>query len=231
MRLLSSSLTLATFAAGALHASPATAVGPPSRHDDATKWEFTLQGGRADMTFDYSGTKVDTRVDMASLVLRQRIAEQIHLGVFGGWTALSQNANPATAGFKPQGYHAGISLDANFITHERWSAFGGAGYTYQRVEDDDAGQTVRLNWDEWRAYLGGSYGLGAARFYGGINYGVADGTQRTTGAIDTTAGFETSGKAGGFLGVDLRVDQDDYIGVEGRSGLDEGWLLYFRHRY
>lgn len=80
-------------------------------------------------------------------------------------------------------------------------------------------------------YLGGSFGLGATRFYGGVSYGAVDGTQRTTGTIDATTRFEILGKAGGFLGVDLRVEQDGYIGVEGRTGLDEGWLLYFRHRY
>jgi hypothetical protein len=45
-------LSLAAFGADALHAPVATAAGPLPRHDDATKWEFTLQGGRADMTFD-----------------------------------------------------------------------------------------------------------------------------------------------------------------------------------
>jgi hypothetical protein len=50
---------------------------------------------------------------MASLVLRQRVAEQIHLDVLGGGTALTQNDNPATAGLKPQGYHAGIALDVD----------------------------------------------------------------------------------------------------------------------
>lgn len=231
MKPLLPGLSLAAFAAGALHAPVATAVGPLPRHDDTTKLEFALQGGRADMTFDYNGTKADTQVDMASLALRQRIAEQIHLGVLGGWTAVTQTDNPATAGWKPQGYHAGISLDVDILTRERWSAFGTVAYTYQSVEDDDASQAVRLNWGDWRAHLGGTFGLGTTRFYGGASYGAVDGTQRTTGATDSKTPFEISGTAGGFLGVDLRVDQDGYIGIEGHTGLDEGWLLYFKHRF
>jgi hypothetical protein len=230
MRPLSSSLSLAAFAAGALHASLATAVGPLPPHGDATRWEFSLQGGRADMSFDYNGTRVDTQLDTASLALRQRIAERVHLGVLGGWSALTQTDNPGTAGLKPTGFHAGISMDVDIVTRERWSAFGSVAYTYQRVDDDDAGQSVRLDWDEWRARLGGSVGLGVTRFYGGASYGAVDGTQRNTGATDATTHFEISGEAGGFLGVDMRVDQDGYIGVEGRTGLDDGWLLYFRHR-
>jgi hypothetical protein len=168
---------------------------------------------------------------VASLVLRQRVAEQIHLGALGSGTALTQNDNPAAAGLKPKGYRAGIALDVDIVTHERWSAFGSVAYTYQPVEDDDVRQAARLAWNEWRALLGGSVGLGVARFHGGASYGAVDGTRRITGAADDTARFEISGEASGFVGVDLRVDQDDYIGVEGRTGSDEGWLLYFRHRF
>lgn len=231
MKPCSFSLAITAFAAGALPGALATAAGPLPHHQDATASEFTLQGGRADLALDYGGVKIDTQVDMASLALRLRIADRAHLGLLGGWTAVAQTDNPVAAGLKPSGFHAGLSLDLDIITLERWSAFAGVAYTYQRVEDDDVGRAIRLDWDEWRAHLSGSVGLGALRFYGGASYGAVDGTQRTSAAVDGTTGFEISGKAGGFLGVDLRIDRDGYIGVEGRTGLDEGWLLYFRHRY
>ncbi len=225
------SLSAAAFAASALPAALATAAGPLPHYQDATTSEFTLQGGRADLALDYSGAKIDIQADMASLALRQRIADRVHLGLLGGWTAVTQTDSPLAAGLKPSGVHAGLSLDVDIITLERWSAFAGVAYTYRRVEDDAVGRAIRLDWDEWRAQLGGSIGLGTLRFYGGASYGAVDGTQRTSGAADSTTDFEVSGKAGGFLGVDLRLDTDGYVGVEARTGLDEGWLVYFRHRY
>jgi hypothetical protein len=225
-----SRLSLAVLAATALHTPLAAATTPLARHDDASQGEVALQGGRTDMTFDYSGAKVDTTIDMASLLIRQRLADQVLLGVLGGWTALSQTDNPLAAD-KPTGYHAGVSLDVDFVVRENWSAYGAVAYTYQHVDDNDGGQSVKLYWNEWRAALGGTVGLGGVRLFGGASYGALDGTQRTGGASDSSTPFEVAAKAGGFLGIDWRVDPDGYIGVEGRTGLDEGWLVYFKHRF
>jgi hypothetical protein len=231
MRTYTVGLARAAFATAALHAALASAAGPLPRHGDASRSEFTLQGGRAELALDYGGTRVDTRVDMVGLALRQRMTDSVHLGLLAGWSAVTQADNPLAAGLQPHGFHAGLSLDVDIITLERWSVFGAAAYVRQHVEDEDVGRTIQLQWGEWRAGLGGSVRLATARLYGGASYGAADGTQRAGGTVDNTTSFDISGKAGGFVGLDLRVEADGYIGAEARTGLDGGWLVYFRHRF
>jgi opacity protein-like surface antigen len=210
----------------------ALATGPLPPHDDrATEYGFSLQGGRADTVWRMDGSTVDSEIQTTGILIRQRFSDIVHLGMLGGYTTLTQTNNPNTAGLKPTGYYAGVLIDVDILTRQHVSVFGGVGYTYSRVEQSENSQSVELTWGEWRARLGGSVGAGPFRLFGGVSYGTVDGTERLTGTISQTTRFENDSSGGGFLGVDLRVDKNGYVGLEGRSGLDDGWLLYFRHRF
>ena len=37
--------------------------------------------------------------------------------------------------------------------------------------------------------------------------------------------------AGGFLGLDLNVDADGYVGIEAKTGVTRGAEIYFKRRY
>lgn len=106
MKPLLSGLSLVAFAAGGLHASLATAVGLPPPATETRPGGIFRAGRPRGHDIRLQRDAGRTQADTASLVLRQRIAEPIHFGILGGWTALTQTDNPATAGWKPQGYHA-----------------------------------------------------------------------------------------------------------------------------
>ena len=216
---------------GVLLPTAAFASGPLPVKNDDLPYEFALQGGRSDYTWKRSGADVDTEVEMMSLFVRRRLAGIVYGDLLLGYTALTQTGNAATSGLKPDGYHAGLSVDVDILTREHFSVFGSAGYIYYYTRDSSSSNRVELTWGEWRARLGGSIGYGIVRLYGGGPYGSLDGTERQTGTVNQTVRFDSKSQGGGFIGLDLRLNNDGYIGVEGRSGLDDGWLIYFKHRF
>jgi hypothetical protein len=91
---------------------------------------------------------------------------------------------------------------------------------------------VVIDWSESQAQLGAMVTLNRRfRMYGGGNYGYIDGEERASGAIDRTTNFERSARAGGFLGLDLNVDADGYVGVEAKTGLTRSAEIYFKRSY
>lgn len=231
MHELVSRLKRAILAGMALGPVVCAASGPLPPYDDARQAELSLQFGRADTMFRYGATAVDTRVDQASVFVRQRFGGSLHLGMLGGATALAQTGSAATAGLTLDGYHAGLTLEIEFVTRRSFALFGSVGYVYQSVKSSRDMQSVDLSWDEWRARLGAALALGPVRVFGGAARGSIDGIERTTGTINQTARFSARGSTRAFGGLDLRVDPDGYIGIERRGGIDEGFLIYFRRRF
>lgn len=207
------------------------ASGPLPPEDDARQAELSLQFGRADTIFRYGAADVDTRVDQASVFVRQRFGRALHLGLLGGATALAQTGRAATAGLTLDGYHAGLTLEIEFLTRRSFALFGSVGYLYQSVKSSRDMQSVDLSWDEWRGRLGAAFVLGAVRAFGGAERGSLDGIERTSGATNQTVRFDARSGTRAFGGLDLRVDPDGYIGIERRTGIDEGFLFYFRRRF
>jgi hypothetical protein len=69
------------------------------------------------------------------------------------------------------------------------------------------------------------------RLYGGGSYGYIDGTERDSGTVNRTTDFRRDSRVGGFLGLDLNVESDGYIGIEARAGLTRGGEIYFKRSF
>lgn len=194
--------------------------------------DFNVRFSQHTVDLDYDGTRVDTSVDRVGVAWRERFGERLQLGLFGGYSALTQTDNPDTAGRRLHGYHAGFSLDLDLLTLERAALFLGAAWLYEKVDEDDGAQRVALSWNEPSVRLGAS-GLigGALQLYGGVRYGVIDGRQRLSGALNETRPIEQADRSGGFAGLELILDRDGYAGAVVESGLDRSVALYFGRRF
>lgn len=211
----------------------AEAAGPlvPADNNSSTL-DFSLRFVRAKMPLDYSGRTNDTTSRWFGFSLREKVGQRVTLGMYGGYAWLTQTGNPLTAGLELDGYHAGFSLHGVLLTGQRASLYGTLDYTYQKVDRKSDVQTVVIDWAQPQAQLGVMLTLAQKwRLYGGGSYGKIDGEERASGSVNHTLAFERGAQSGGFLGLDLNVETDGYIGVEARSGLMRGGEIYFKRRF
>ena len=211
----------------------AMAAGPPPISTDDKSLDFALQFAKAKTVFTYSnGVSADTTLQWIGITWYERFAPRFELGLYGGRALLTQTGNTATAGLEPHGYYAGFGFRAVLLETSALQLFLHATYTYQRVEQDNNGQSITLLWDEPRVQLGAAFApIGRLRVFGGGAWGSLEGQERVTGALAQTRDFERRGRSGGFFGLDLAVERDGYIGIEARSGIERGGEIFFKKRF
>jgi len=210
-------------------ANAVQAAGPLPPPNDEKTLDFAVRFTHYDTVFDYGATNVDTTVKWIDVSWQERFGQRLRLGLFGGYSFLTQTNNAPTAGIELDGYHAGVSLDVSLLQMKRVNLYFEADYTYQKVDHDGENQNVDIEWHEASVKLGAAVNVsGGVRLYGGGNYGYVDGRERATGTVNRTTNFDRLSRSGGFLGLDLNVGKDGYIGIEGRWGLRRGGEIYFK---
>lgn len=212
---------------------PAQAADYMTPYERDRTLDVSLRFASAKAPFDYSdGHAYDTTSRWIGLTLREQVNPRLMLGMYGGYAYVIQTGNPVTAGIELDGYHAGFSLDGVLFESRNASLYYALDYTYQKVDDKTDTQTVVLDWSEPQARLGASFALARGlRLYGGGGYGYIDGEERASGSVNHTIDFSRSSRAFGFLGLDLNVDPDGFVGVEAATGLVRRAEIYFKRRY
>ena len=195
--------------------------------------DFSLYFTRSKMPFDYTdGHTYDTTSRWIGVEFREEVAQQLMLGMHGGYTYVTQTGNPLTSGIELNGYHFGLSLYGTILESRRASLYYAFDYTYQQVENSNDNQSVTIGWSEPAAQIGASIMVGRRlRLYGGGGYGRIDGEERASGEVNHTTDFSRSARALGFLGLELNLGPDGYIGVEAGTGLTRSAEIYFKQSY
>lgn len=211
----------------------AIAAGLPPVAGDEKSLDFALQFAKTKtVVASTHGVSADTTIQWIGITWYERFTPRFELGLYGGHAFLTQTGNPATAGLEPNGYYAGIGVRGVLWEPSALQLYAHATYTYQRVEHSADGQSLALTWDEPRVQFGIAFApIGGLRVYGGAMWGAVDGQERVTGSSARTTDFERHDRTGGFLGLDLAVERDGYIGIEARSGIEHGGEIYFKKRY
>lgn len=211
----------------------AEAAGPlvPADNNGSTV-DFSLRFARTKIPLDYAGRTNDTTSRWFGFSLREKVSKRVTLGMYGGYAWLTQTGNPLMAGIELDGFHAGFSLHGVLIEGRRASLYGALDYGYQKADHKGDTQAVVIDWAQPQAQLGVMLTPARhLRLYGGGSYGKIDGEERASGTVNHTLSFERGAQSGGFLGLDLNVETDGYIGVEARSGLVRGVEIYFKRRF
>jgi hypothetical protein len=200
---------------------------------DDLQLDFAVHFAKSKTTFDYAnGASADTTIQQIRVSWYERFAPGLEIGMFGGSTYLTQTNNTVTAGLEPDGYHAGIGLRSVLWEAAPLQLIARATYTYQRVQHEDANQSVTLSWHQPELYLGASVAAtNRLRVYGGATWGAIDGQERVTGAAARTTDFDRNQSGGGFFGLELIVERDGYIGVETHAGATRGGEIYFKKSF
>ena len=194
--------------------------------------DFALSLSHHRLDLDYGGTAIDTAVDRIGIVWRERFSERLLLGLAGGYSFLTQSNNPPLAGRELSGYHAGFLLDLDLFTYRRGSVSLHGAWLYQKMDDDNGTQQVAISWREPSVVLRASLKVGDALVaYGGARYGTVDGNQRLSGTINETREISQTNRGGGFIGLQLNLEDNGYIGATAATGFDRYTGIYFGRRF
>jgi len=195
--------------------------------------DFSLYFETASIDIDYGDRRVDTSIDRIGVIWRERFSERLQLGLFGGYAFLTQGNNPPTAGRELDGWHAGVSLDLDLLTTARLNVFASAAWVYQEMEEENNGELVNISWNEPSARFGVRARLGGpVHGYAGVRYARLNGEQRRRGGgTDETRELEETDSTGGFVGLELDLDSEGYVGISAESGFDRRVGLYFGRRF
>lgn len=194
--------------------------------------DFSLSVSHHRLDLNYGGTSVDTTVDRIGVAWRERFGERLELGLAGGYSFLTQSNNPPLAGRELSGYHAGFLLDLDLLTYARGRLSLHGAWLYQKMDDDNGTQQIVISWREPSATLRASARISdALDVFGGIRYGVIDGTQRLEGTINETREISQTDRSGGFAGVQLNLEDNGYLGVTTATGIDRYTSIYFGRRF
>lgn len=205
-------------------------ITPPD--SQASSLDFSMRFARQKIPLEYANRIQDSTSRWLGVSLREKAGNRVTLGMYGGYAFLTQTNNPVTAGKELDGYHAGFTLHGLLLEGQRVSLFGSLEYLYQKTDHKNDAQTVVIDWAQSQAQIGIMVNLVRSwRLYGGGSYGKIDGEERASGSINHTLSFERGAKSGSFLGLDLNVETDGYIGIEARSGLVRGGEIYFKRRF
>lgn len=189
--------------------------------------DFSLRFARHELDLAGDGAR-DTTVDRVGIGWRERYADNLVLGLFLDYVALTQENEPLTAGRELTGYHAGVSLDADLLRFGPGALFLRAGLGYLRVDDDTPTQAVVISWTEPSLRLGVRGPIaGGLRAYGGVRYGTLDGEERLSGTVDETRSLEEDDRVGGFVGLELALEPGGYVGLSAETGPDRTVGIYF----
>jgi len=195
--------------------------------------DFSLYVETASIDIDYGDRRVDTSVDRIGFVWRERFGERLQLGLFGGYAFLTQGNNPPTAGRELDGWHAGVSFDLDLFTTARFNVFAGAAWVYQEVEEENNGEVVEISWNEPNARFGVRARVGGpVHGYAGVRYARLNGEQRRRGGgTHETRKLDETESTGAFVGLEIDLDGEGYVGISAESGFDRRVGLYFGRRF
>jgi hypothetical protein len=195
--------------------------------------DFGLHFSRERTTLDYAGgVTAQTAVERATLTWYEPVGARLELGMFGGYSLLTQDNRALTTGAEARGYHAGLGLRSTVFDSDALRVTFDLSYAYERVEfDDDPDQSLTLSWYTPQAQLGVAAPLGNAVLRAGATVRAVDGQERARGTVDATTDFDNHTRTGAFAGVELKLRDGGYVGVSASGGDTHTVRFYFARRY
>ena len=214
----------------ALVTTAALADDPDVRIDNRPL-DFSLQFSHDTGDLKINGATLDTSTGRIGIAWRERFSDRVQLGLTGGWASVTTRDDSLTAGRALNGYYAGFLLDVDLLKYDRFDSFANATWRYQQVDHDDGVQRVVIVTREPNFRIGAGLQLGGGvRAYAGVRYQSVGGEERLSGALNQTRAIDSDHEVGGFGGLELRVDPDGYVGINGEWGTDRSVGIYFgRH--
>jgi hypothetical protein len=207
-------------------------VGSAAATAEEVPIEFALHLSTHKTELDYNGSPTDTKTRRIGVGWQERHWERLQIGVIAGFSRVTQTNNAATAGMDLDGWHLGFNVNVDLYRTPRFYAYAAATYVYQDVEGADGSDKVGLSWDEPSARVGAAFAVGNnVWLHTALRHGKIEAEQQRTGSVNETLRVTRSTKTGGRIGLQLQLDDRDFIEIFAESGFNRGVVVYLGHRY
>ncbi|MEK6550588.1 MAG: hypothetical protein AABZ50_02985 [Pseudomonadota bacterium] len=193
--------------------------------------DFGVRFAAARNPLAYGSATHDTTVRWIGAGWREAFGPA-QIGLRFGYTFVTQNDNPNTAGLELDGYHAGISLAFDIVRYAQGRLFVSTDYLYQAVKHEGISRTVEMTWYDPRVTVGLYHGLSREVYVlVGASYGRTNGEERVNNGVVTTVRDFSRHDTGSLLGFDIVDGNKGTVGFVLRTGLDRGGSIYFKRLF
>lgn len=206
---------------------PATAAATwTDEHASALDWQ------RYDGQWVIDGATRDVSVDALGVSVTEPYSDWLYSGLLIGFEELSIAGDPAFAGLNPNGGYLAVLLGSRLFDSEHFELNMQLGYSYHRLEDDEAGRELTGKWAVADGRLSAAVKFWRLRFSAGAYAQSVDGDLVFSGVLPETRRFESLDDGGAFGGIDFYVDNHGgRIGLQYQTGAREGYMLTFAREF
>ena len=196
--------------------------------------EFALHLFSRDLGVDYldGGGPAVIETQAYALSFLEPVTPRTRVGFVGGRLDVSQPGRTATRGMTLGGYFLALTARSDLELTSILGLRGQFELGYANVDGRTNAQTTSLSWTEMALALDLALRpLDYLRLLAGNRWTLADGRERTFGAIDATTDFEVDWADSQRLGVEFLIDRSGVVGATLERGAQEGIRVYFQRRF
>ena len=170
-------------------------------------------------------------VQRAGVRLFENSDARLQPGLRLGYARLSDPALPALSGMQPQGFYAAPSLRGLLWNSPRLTVSLTGGYLYQRLDDDEGGQSLRVEWEQAQLEGNAQWRIGSqVSLLVGAVYSHLSSTETAEGPLSFKVKRQAGPQLGGRYGLEFSVGGGQ-VGALLHDHLERGVELYFQRQF
>lgn len=191
-----------------------------------------LHVARDEIDLRDAAVETEARLTRFGITLSETYTERLSMGLMLGYARATLRDQPLTAGMYFSGNYAGLNLHAEYPLAERLRIGFMGRILYHWMDERFDDQRVRLEWLQAESALTLQTDLTPyVTLYTGPLYAHIGVDQEARGIIDGANDFRAKRNTGVALGLLFEVDYRGWIGIEARSGVQDGFSLSFQRRF
>lgn len=187
--------------------------------------EFALEGSRQNSDWEFDGQTSRVRTERFGIRWQEALGERLGGGVEFGY--LYMRLRDRTPALDPRGYYIGLNLRYSLLARGPHALNLVGSYRYQHADDERDAQRLRISTHGALAGIEGHWaatdqlriGLGSAWVY-------LDGEERLRGPVERTADLRHAERFVHRASVEVVTYGPGAVGLEYRTGAEDGWRLY-----
>lgn len=194
-------------------------------------FQFAAQLQRFDTELHDRQATGNVTVQRAGVRFFENSDSRLQPGLRLGYARLADPALPALIGMEPQGFYAAPSLRGLLWNSPRFAVSLTGSYLYQRVDDDDGGQALRVEWEQAQLEGDAQWRIGSqVSLLAGAVYSHLSSRETAEGPVNFKLKRQAGPQLGGRYGLEFSVG-DGQVGALLHDHLEQGVELYFQRRF
>ncbi len=192
--------------------------------------DFTLTLSNSNIALRAGNIDYQVALERISISVFSLQDKHLQWGFNSGASYLSPDNDPAVAGLRLNGYHAGFALRANLGSNPQLGLH--ADYRYQETRNETTNQTTSLSWHEWTLAATGKIILGQRLgFTLGWAYRDINAQRRTRGDINDTLSLQLNSPLQSQFELQWFTDASGRISIAWQRGSYENIAFNFSRAF